>query len=264
MMGTFFSTNSLDLSDLRLKANAELLICGYFREFQTTNHRLIIPLEISTICLDLYYAIDRFSKDLGGTRMEISDDAFSVKHIGSSTASSFGETLIDSINNNTIYKWKFKVTKATLFYGIGITSAFEHVHIRNNHNGKTYLKCRDTLFGHFKYSYFYNGFNGAILKHIDDSLTLHNHNGTKIQGMGPTIKTNDIVEMIFDAGKGHLSFVVNDEVVLGNEQYDGITSSIATVLLDDIHKEEDVKYRMAVSFVGKGDGIEILSFTMEC
>lgn len=209
----------------------------------------MIPQEINHICFAFYfYAIDKFNKEISSDEMVISEDGSTIEHL-CRLVSAFGEELIESVNNDTIYIWTFKVIQSTLFYAIGITSGF-------NESGKL---GKDERFDHHKYSYLYNGFNGALSRRTEAGH-VGNYDNT-----GPRLEANDIVEMKFDVGKGYLSYKIN-EVPLKISVKDGFRykfSDDPEIAFDSVEKGEEIKYRMAFSCYGDNDSIKILSFELK-
>ena len=58
----------------------QLLISGYFREFQRRFNGTIIPADINDVCLAFYfYATDKFSKTISSPLMDIYDDGVVAK-----------------------------------------------------------------------------------------------------------------------------------------------------------------------------------------
>ena len=99
------------------------------------------------------------------------------------------------MNNDSIYIWKFQLIKTTFFYAIGITSAYnERDESRDN-----------TTFDSCKYSYQYNGYNGAVSRNIDGWEDDSNSQN------GPVLEKDDIVEMTFNVGTGCLLYKINDK-----------------------------------------------------
>ena len=218
---------------------------GFIREFQNEfKDLIIIPSEINGICLEFYFEqMDRFCKKISKSPGEISADGLSVQINGMKFMSSFGEQEIESMNNDTIYNWKFQVIKKTHFYGIGIISRFNV--------GAWWMSGFQEEDINI---YFYNGFNGAI------SRTLSGRRQEVQYNFALKLKTNDIIEMIFDAGKGRLEYKINNRKTgLRTNKFSTFDDSVA---FDHIEKGENIKYRMVVSF-RNGDGIKILSFSMK-
>ena len=181
-----------------------------------------------------YQAGDRFSKTISGASLyEISEDGLNVIKLqenGNTTFPSiFGEKLIESMDNNTIYSWTFRITKSTLYFAIGISSQFV----------PDYGIAKDT--------YIYNGCAGC----------LRCHGGDRMWDYGPEFEAGDKVEMIFDAGIGHLSFIINDKPITKKSVY---SFSDAKGVAFGVTKGQDLKYRMGVSVSAAGDGCQLIAF----
>lgn len=191
----------------------------------------MIPAEIKAICVNYFHpSYDRFLTELDGAdAYNISDDGLTAKKKQkcSDFPSLFGEILIESMNNDAIYSWRFKVIKKTLYYGIGISAIFK----------KDFEMYPD--------SYSYNAFNGCIRKE-----------GNAGYSYGLGLSKDDEIEMIFDVGKGYLSFVINDKQMKGSVYN---STNIEGIGFSGIRKAEDLKYRMAICFKGS-DCIQIIDF----
>ena len=209
---------------------------------------------MNDICFVFYfYFMDKFSKALSCTRMQISYDGLTIKLATPGLASGFGEMLIDSLNNNTIYTWKFQVIESNLFYAIGITSGFNNSGILY----RAYRTAKDMSFDNFKYSHLYNGSIGALSRNIkgDGKVEVTQSNRRS------RWKNGDIVKMTFDSGKKCLWYKINGKK-RGTQSEFNNTSDI-TIAFSDIETRVDIKYRMAFACILKNDSIKILSFKMK-
>ena len=61
---------------------------------------------------------------------------------------------------------------------------------------------------------------------------------------GPVLNSNDTIKMIFDVGKGYLSFIINDEPITQKSKHN--TSDIIGLATNNVKKSEELKYRMAI------------------
>lgn len=185
---------------------------------------------------------DRFCKDKCSKAFTISDDGQKVHYkedksdpLRRWTASVFGEQVIDSMNINMIYIWKFKIIQLSGYYIIGISSAFDNPDAVN------------TSFGLLKYCYSY-GNHGELCRNVDEWEK-------QVATTRVKLKENDILEMTLDQSENTLSYKINEKPALNY-----FTRS--PVAFDDIAIGSDIKYRMAFSCHSPGDAIELLSF--EC
>ena len=196
------------------------------------------PIEINAICVEYFYLppFDRFSDVMcGAAGYAISDDGFTatLEDEEMTGCSIFGENSIDSMDNNTIYSWKFRIIKQEMYLGIGIAAKFEDVDD---------FECHEN-------NYAYNCSVGSL-----------KCNGMRSQfDYGPELSPNDEIEMVFDVGQGHLSYIVNDKPINTVSHHN--TSGIKGIACSDIKKSKDLKYRMGVCVYHKGDGAELMSFT---
>ena len=214
-----------------------------------------IPKEIIDLCLDFFFhCMDIFCAELSGPHMVISSDghkATKSDHNNDDSrfgASTFGQHEIDSLNNEYIYIWKFKIIQMTKTVVIGITCAYIDTEI-----GRT--TWHPGLIG---YSYSYNGFDGTITKterriRRETCITRFHY--------GPIWNTGDIIEMIFDAQKGWLWYRINGERVRGRS--DSLLSNDSQIAFTDIETGKSIKYRMEVMMKGSRDCISILSFSIK-
>ena len=74
-----------------------------------------------------YQPGDTFSKTISGALLyELSDDCRTItklqEHGRNTFASIFGEQLIESMDNNTVYSWTFKITECSLYFAMGISA----------------------------------------------------------------------------------------------------------------------------------------------
>ena len=147
---------------------------------------IIIPTEINAICIDYLYQppFDRFSNITDGAKeYTVSQDGFTAILEGSGHLPSlFGEKVIESINNDIIYSWTFRLLAMNMYIGIGLAS------------------CLKSDFDRYAGNYALNCSRGALLC-----------NGQGYTEYCQALKSNDIVKMVFDVGKGHLSYIVNDK-----------------------------------------------------
>ena len=170
---------------------------GYIREFSKKCNDILIPTEITLICLDYFYeSWDRFSSQvlgLEGTGIVLSEDQLSVTKTTTQLGfcSVFGESLIESMDNDIIYSWTFKIHQQNGYFPIGITTKFVHD------------------FGVFGGCYIYNCYSGSIMG-TDQAW----------QGQyGPKLKADDRVKMVLNMHKGHLSYFINDKPVNNESKF---------------------------------------------
>ena len=215
----------------------QILVDGFMRETGRKWKDLVIPKEINAICMDYFHEpTDRFSKTISGASCyDISDDGLTAIKINDKSfgqedfPSIFGEKLIESMDNNTIYSWTFKMIKVISFFCIGISAKFV------------------TDYSIEKDSYIYNGCVGC----------LRCHGGDRMWNYGPDIKADDKIEMIYDAGKGYLSFIINDKPIKMKSVHN---SSDVEGVAFVVKKGPDLKYRMGVSVSDASVGLQLIGF----
>ena len=177
--------------------------------------------------------MDKFSKTISLPAMTISNYGLVAKltRSGNWTCTAFGEQRIPSVNNDSIYVWRFQMIQRTKFFAIGISSLSESW---ENKEKKGFYKC--------KYSYYYNGYNGRLMKDVGNEAFY-------IRGIKslPVLQKDDILEMTFNPKHGCLSYKV-----------DGSNTAYY-----DIRRTQHIEYRMVWSCVTCGDAIRILSFEIQ-
>ena len=212
---------------------------------------MIIPSEINNICLYFFfYSMDKFCAELSGVDFEISQDGYHViynRRPSKGVQSIFGEEEIESLDNDIIYIWTFEVIQSTKFFPVGLSSAYiEHLD-----------KCKQTWFGQYQNSYYYNGYNGGLTRNQQPD----GRDECNQWEYGPKLHAKDIIEMTFDAGKGCLTYRVNGAYMAVKSKYN--SSDDVNVAFSNIVKGKDVKYRMAVALLALKDSIKINSFEMK-
>ena len=227
----------------------KLLVCGYTRQSQRNT---TIPKEINDICLHYFYDCrDTFCAELAGFCMEISEDGSMVTYNPGQEEDGqtiFGEKEIESLNDEYVYIWKFKIIKRTMLMMVGLSSAGE-IDDLNSFNVR--------YFEGFPYSYSYNGFNGGLTKNDD----VNNGRESTQWNYGPKWHKGDIIEMVFDAKKRWLWYLINGKEVGEESKFN--SSNDAKVAFSDIAMGKDIKYRMAVAIRKRGDSIRIVSFSVK-
>ena len=217
-----------------------MLIDGYIRELQNESEQMLIPTDINEICIDYFYEEwDRFcTKLLSYKNVIISDDGMTLKRDPSKSwgyESVFGEQLIESINNDMIYSWTFKILSRNSYLPIGIATEFKE-------SGD---------FGDWDNSYFYNTLNGNIR---NASHQWHTNYGKQLN-------SGDTIKMVFNVKKGYLSYIVNGEVIKTKSEFNH--SENDGIAFSKIEKAKDLKYRMAVTMYSSNNSITIIDFTKQ-
>ena len=103
-------------------------------------------------------------------------------------------------------------------------------------------------YGIHQNSYSYNGCAG----------TLRCNGNDRMYSYGPHFEVDDKVEMIFDAGKGYLSFIINGRSIKKKSVYN--STNIEGIAFSNIKKSNDLKYRMGISINSAGDGCQLIAF----
>lgn len=212
------------------------MVDGFIHEFEKECKELTIPKDINAMCMEYFYQpSDKFSMTIADANyFDISDDCLSATKCGKGKTiypSIFGEQLIESMDNNSIYSWTFEILHISVYFAIGISSKFV------------------ADYGIFKDTYIYNGYSGSLRR----------DGGQRIWDYGPRWKDGDKIQMIFDVGEGHLSFIVNDQPIVNTSDHN--KSGIEGVAFGDVKKSKEVKYRMGFSTNTNGDGCRLIDFT---
>ena len=222
------------------------MLDGYIREFQDGFKDIIIPREINNICFNFFfYVMDKFCVKLSGANMKISEDryraTFQPDSSGHSGAQSlFGDKEIESMDNDFVYIWKLQIINRIGFFAVGLTSAFIH---------------KTSSFSDYPNSYYFNaGFGSLARNHLDDGEDI-------VQWQyAPALKSNDIIEIHFDVGRGYISYCINGQKIDKKSTFN--LSQEENVAFSDIVKRTDIKYRMGLCFNAVGASIKILSFSV--
>ena len=206
----------------------KLLTAGYIHKFkeERKEREIIFPTEINAICIDYFYQplFDRFSNITDDAqKYTISQDGCNAILTGKQWLPSlFGEKVIEPLNNDTIYSWTFRIIKMKMYIGIGIASRFE---------------------SHFDY------YPGNYALNLTNGTLACDGEGLGYETSCQAVNPNDILKMVFDVGKGHISYIVNEKPIETESKYN--RSKAKGVAFDTIRKANN--YRMAVCVYAKGE-----------
>ena len=221
-----------------------MLINGYVREFQNELKDTIIPTEINDICCDFHGWLDQL----------LSHNVIDVEHVfGDDPKSALGEIEIESMGNNTIYTWILDVSMDHNGFAVGLAYAFDRDESK---------EIDITTYSNHAYNYHARGFLSKSFERPDGWVV-----ADKLLGYGPKLK-KDRIEMIFDAGKGHLSYRINGKKLTSMKKSRFNRSTDGNVAFSDMKKGNDIKYRMSILFYRGIDtiregSIKIVSFSMK-
>ena len=203
------------------------LIHGYIKDviLKQNECSTIPPLIVYTIVA--YYWITEYFHVIPGS-VSLSDNKKKLTSISFGRLNtSFGRTIIDSTCHN-IYKWKLKIinssTKRQTCVMIGISTASD------SEATSCFTWSNTAMY------YAYNGYNGMIYR----------QGIIRTRSYGKTFTGGDIVGIDLNLSKKQISFTVNDK-----DQ---------GVAFETIKSEEDLKYRLAISFYETDDSVELMSF----
>ena len=199
----------------------ELLVSGYLRQHEISLSQIIPPLVVH-ICLMFHWIPEYF--DIISKYVKVSDDKLRIKLISKTTKNqntTFGAMRIPSTDTR-IYLWTFKILHKK---GDDII-----IGISNGSNNNQPFHFRDRGKQTFNYGYCGN------FKVVNTAFKIY----------GDDFKENDILKMILDLKKKTLSFMINDK-----------DQGIA---FENIKYSPDIYYKMAVSFEGLTDEIQLINF----
>ena len=185
----------------------------------------------------IYYWIREYFADINEDDVSISDDKMKIQHLGNRNKwsnTNFGNIEIDSMCNN-IYKWKLKVTARDKKLGekvlisLGISSGTN----------------KAIVFPREKNAIFY-GFNCGLKYRRDRRETKESMLNFEHELYAKDLNCGDIIEIILDLQQSFISLIINEK------NYG--------VAFDDVESNENLKYRLAVSFCDKDVSVELLDF----
>ena len=223
----------------------------------------MIPQEITLICIDYFPPnIDKFSRDLvrDGSPfperypkcLSFSDDGLIVTKNTSRhhIPSMYGVQLIDSMNNDNMYSWKFDIKdhKSTMHIMVGIVGINTLSQDPNNYLFK------------YDYEYCYLGWSASLKIFERDSRLRKDRDYKLHEKYARYVKNVDEIEMILDMKRANLSFKLNGLIIISESDLNN--SGILGIGFSNIKKIDGLKYRMRVSFASwLPDRVKLVSFT---
>ena len=212
------------------RLQSELLVYGYCKAHSKSR----IPDVVMDICTDHYHEKEFF--EIAGKNVTISDGLTITKtHIENQNDiareywnTSYGALRIQS-NESTIYRWKLQIRKgSTQYLTIGISSNDEH--------DKNYSAWRSDGGSYKEYEHY--GVNG----YMGHKTSI---GGTESYGEG--FQGGDTMEIVLDMDKAEISFYKN-----------GKSPGVA---FENVKKDVDLTYRLAVTLCKKNDSVTLTEFS---
>ena len=106
---------------------SELLVSGYFHNFQKAHKDIVIPIDLITVCLHYYHRPEYFEHCSNNIKLSENHLSVSMNSVVSSRAlewknTNYGHMVIPTVNNEHIYKWHLKMVHHPFSMMIGISS----------------------------------------------------------------------------------------------------------------------------------------------
>ena len=211
------------------KIRDEKIVYGFVRTnfINIHNH---IPKEIINLCLLFYHIVIReIFKHYNPDVYQLSSDALTLTNcrIGFNYSTCYGSQCIPSLDDHSIYLWKFEILNRSSWIAIGID---ETKYLRKK-KGQFNEKIGD--------SKYYALWNDGDTNRWDNASII------RAEENAPEFDANDVVSMILDLSNRTLSYQKNDD-----EKYIAFT---------DITVGDEIIYCMGIYIWNNGDCVELVS-----
>ena len=192
-----------------------------------------IPFAVQSLFIIYYIDYDEFADT--GSNITISNDKKMAKQNALPPTllniHCFGSLIIQSLNNNNVYRWDLKITKLNpeSYYNImvGVSSKFK------------FRICMQLPTPQISMSH-------VIEYTFADGAYIYDESVWKWKNYGHRAMENDIISIELDMGRSQVRFYIN-------YKDQGIAYK-------DIKKGKDIKYRLAVGALSIGTEIRIINF----